>query len=200
MSYAVKVVAGICTLIISQTALACNREALELPYDFDWADTVLVGRVNIYRIVPNEAEGERLTQAVKSGTASEWQRQEFESRMSKGLPLGGSYGLFDVTVTDVLKGKSDRRITVIYPDVDACCFGPGRHSMLPASLRDQDAVLGLEDPEAQSNSYYGRKLPRLFVDPCTSAMLFAKDSRIINDARKHFRSKRKEIISAKGRK
>jgi len=192
MSYVVKLVAVTCALALSQPAAACNREALELPYDLDWADTVLVGRITNYRIVPNDAEGERLTQVLKSGTASEWQKQQIESRTSKGIPLGGSYGLFDVTVTDVIKGKSSRRITVIYPDVDACCFGPGRHSMLPASLRDQDAILGLKAPEAQSNHYYGRKLQRLFVDPCTSAMLFAKDSRMVNDARKHFRSKRKK--------
>ena len=156
MRYAVKAVAAICLLAISQTAIACNRETLELPSDFAWTDTVLVGKTTNYRVVPNETEGDRLTRAVKSGSASEWQKQLFESRMAKGNLVGGSYGLFDVTVTEVLRGKFNRRITVIYPDVGDF-FGSEFRSRLPASLRDRNAILGLEDSSARSNSYYGRK-------------------------------------------
>ena len=186
MSDVVKVVAAISALAISQPAMACNSEALELPSDYAWANTVLVGKITNYRIVPNEAEGMRLTRAVNTGTAEEWQKKRFENRRSQGLPIGGSYGLFDVTVIDVLKGKSSQRITVIYPDV-----GEFR-SRLPKSLQDRDVILGLEDKSTRTNNYYGHNLPILVVDYCTSAMLWPKNSQMINEARKHFgRSNRK---------
>jgi hypothetical protein len=188
MVRAVRAIAAVCALSICQPALGCNKEGFELPWDLASADRVVVARISNFRIVPNETETQRVKRAVNAGTANSWQLKRYEENVSKGLPPGGVFGLFDVSVREVLKGKAARRFTVIFPDTRLCCFGGNEPSILPASMTDQEAIIGLSDNHA---AYYGSNLPLLAVDGCVGAMLFKPTDATLKAARRYFGSKRK---------
>jgi len=178
---------------ICQPAVACNTEGWELPWDFQRADKVVVGRITNYRLVPNEAEGARLKEAIESGIASSYQKQKYEENLAKGLPPGGNFGLFNLAVNEVLKGKSARRITVIFPYDEWANQGPGDHSVLPASLPHQDAIIGLV---TKRTSYYGDlDLPRVVTSGCHGVMLVKANNddegSLLYETRRYFGSKRK---------
>ena len=188
-----RTIAGACVLAISQPALACNREGFELPWDLADADNVVVARISNFRIVPNDTEGLRIKQAIEGGTASDWQKKQYADRLSKGLPAGGIFGLFDVSVSEVLKGKSAKKFTVIFPDARLCCFGVEEPSMLPKTLVDREAILGLQ---ASRRDYYnGLKLPVLFTNSCVGPMMFELKGRsgspLLREARRYFGSRRR---------
>jgi hypothetical protein len=180
-------------LTICKPAVACNSEGWELPWDFQKADKVVVGRIRNYRLVPNEAEGARLKQAIESGMATIYQKQRYEENLVRGLPPGGKYGIFDLAVNEVLKGKSARRITVIFPYDEWANQPPGDHSMLPASLPNQDAIIGLR---TQRTSYYGDlNLPRVVTNSCEGIMIqYLNDKHravLLQGTRRYLGSKRR---------
>lgn len=156
-------------------ALACNTEGYEFPWDFEKADKVLAGRITNYRLVANEPEGVRLKRAIETGAADSYQRELYERRVSNGLPPGGRYGLFDFTVKEVLKGKSARKLTVIFPD-EEWLGQPGHQSMLPNHLPNQDVVVGLN--RQKSALFHHRANARIITDGCYGVMLtsIGKDS------------------------
>ena len=177
---------------IGQPAVACNTEGWELPWDFQGADKVVVGRITNYRLVPNEAEGARLKDVIERGAASSYQKQKYEANLATGRPPGGNFGVFNLAVKEVLKGKSARKITVIFPYDVWENQGPGDHSMLPALLPDQDAIIGLATKRV---SYYGDlDLPRVVTSGCRGVMLVKVDhggGSLLHETRRFFGSKRK---------
>ncbi|HET6943289.1 MAG TPA: hypothetical protein VFH89_14105 [Sphingomicrobium sp.] len=190
MHRAVRAIAAVCALSFCQPAAACNKDAFELPWDLANADTVVVAKISNFRIVPNEAQSQRIKAAVNAGTADTWQLKRYEENVSNGLPPGGTFGLFEVSVREVLKGKAARRFTAIFPDTRLCCFGDKEPSILPASMTDQDAIIGLR--EGRTAAYYGLELPLLAVDACVGPMLFSPTDDTVKAARKYLGSKRRD--------
>jgi hypothetical protein len=185
-----RVIAAACALAMCQPALACNQDGFDLPWDLAKADRVVVARISNFRIVPNKAESDRIQQLVDAGTANSWEKKRYEENVSKGLPPGGVFGLFDVSVKEVLKGKAARRFTVIFPDARLCCYGHDEYKLLPTTFPDQDAMLGLS--KSGFKPYYGSKLPVLHVNECVGPMLFhiQGDHPRIVEARRYFGSTR----------
>jgi hypothetical protein len=184
-----------CAVAICQPAAACNKEGFDLPWDLAEAETVVVVRMSNFRIVPNDAESQRIRQAVEAGTAESWQKKQYQESLSKGASPGGYFGLFDVSVREVLKGTAARHFSVIFPNARLCCFGGNEPSMLPSSMPDQVAIIGLR--KNRDGYYNGLELPLLYTDSCVGPMLFSAKAgtdswELLKAARRHFGSKRKD--------
>jgi hypothetical protein len=189
MHWVVRAISSFCALSVCQPVVACNKDSFDLPWDLADADTVLIAKISNFRIVPNETQSQLIMRAVNAGSADSWQLKRYKENASKGLPPGGTFGLFDVSVREVLKGRSARHFTAIFPDTPLCCFGDKEPPILPAAMADQDALIGLS--KDRRAAYYGLKLRLLAVNACVGPMLFSPSDATVKAARRYFGSKRK---------
>jgi hypothetical protein len=172
--------------------MACNTEGWELPWDLQRADKVVVGRISNYRLVANYAEAIGGKNLIERNFATPYERTLYGEEVTQGLPPDRMYGLFDLTVREVLKGRSARKIRVILPYDVWLGQSANPPSMVPRTLPDQDALIGLQ---SRPTTHGDLSLPRVVTDGCRGVMLVKVDHKADNSwlhrARAFFRSKRK---------
>jgi hypothetical protein len=135
-------------------AQACRISVPLAPEDVGFANTVLIGRVENYRIIRHDPSG-RTPDAV-----------------AKSADLIWDYALFDVIVDEVLVGKAPKRISITW---DNSTFGE------PDTLPSGPFLIALRDPTAPIPPLRGpsgtifpaprQDLPTLLQAPCSSPFL-----------------------------
>lgn len=152
---------------IQEPAQACNKEGYELPFDFQYADAVVVGTISNYRSVPDQAGAEKIKAIIDSGSADKSLIDYYNMRLSSGAPFP-SHALFDIKVSEVLKGAVSRNISArLYP-VSACCFGGVVAPSLPLLLEGPMIIALDYRKEAPSR----RLVYSVYADSCVGSGLY----------------------------
>jgi hypothetical protein len=148
------IAAAFAALSAAAPAHACRIWVPLEPEDVGFANTVLVGRVENYRIIQHDPSGKTPDKVVRSAN------------------LLWDYAQFDVVVEEVIAGKAPRRLTVTW---DNSTFGE------PDTLAPGPYLIALRDPTSPIPPLRGpsgtifpaprQDLPTLLQAPCSSPFL-----------------------------
>lgn len=165
-------------MAVSQPANACRIRVPTNLHDVSYANLVVIGRVENYRVVRDEA----LRREMLSRLAPDSSLRSLYSDPNGGLLT--DYARFDIVVEQVLKGTAPRRLAVTW---DASTFG--EPDSLPAgplliALRQpSSAAPPLRGPSATILANPEPNLPTVLHPACAGAFIFEVEGEEANMVR-----------------
>src|SRR4051812_10970272 len=102
------VAAAASSAALSGSAHACRTFVAPTFEDVRYADVVVIGRINNYRIIRDEAFRKRM---LKSPYLSAEMRKKYQDPKESLLP---DYARFDIDVEEVLAGRAPARLTATW--------------------------------------------------------------------------------------
>jgi hypothetical protein len=160
--------------LMSNSAAACVASARFDPTDVQYANTVVIGRIENYRIIRDLAARERwhaLNRKLLAQPDIDAEFRKFLQKEPEGfLP---DFARFDIVVAEVLAGTAPERLTVTWNN---STYGE------PSALPDVPMMIALQDARSRKPPLRGVSayispapdpdLPTVLQAPCADAFLF----------------------------